>query len=111
MNINFDEIDYNNNALDYNNNASDYNNNLNTNKYWENKNVDESINKKKNKMSYDDILSSLNLVVHNGVLQYMQIKPKNQELLQTQSNLYKQKQEKNIEPQLKNSYIFNKYFV
>ena len=51
----------------------------------------------KAKVSYGDILSSLNLVVENGVLKYIQVKP----------NL---EQSNNIEPQMQNSYIFNKYF-
>jgi hypothetical protein len=57
--------------------------------------------KQKNKFTYDDILSSLNMVVNDkGELQYMA--PKQNTLLQ-----YTQKQ---IEPELKNSSIYNKHF-
>jgi hypothetical protein len=90
----------------------------NNNNYWNNSNQKP----KKNSITYDDILSSLNLVVNeSGVLQYMT--PKNN-VEQTQSNtsqMYNQtysipqKKEENIkvskiEPQLKNSAIYNKYF-
>jgi hypothetical protein len=86
------------------------------NNYWNNSNQPP----KKNKMTYDDILSSLNLVVNeNGVLQYMTPKSNIEQPIQNQvyntPYQYSQKKEEpikisKIEPQLKNSAIFNKYF-
>lgn len=83
------------------------------NTYWNSSNQPP----KKNKITYDDILSSLNLVVNeNGVLQYMTPKSNfEQPAVQNQIHHYSQKKEEpikisKIEPQLKNSAIFNKYF-
>ena len=96
-------------------------NNLETNNYWE-----PVEKKKKPKFGYDDILSSINLVVNNGVLQYMtpnQGQISNQTMSQPISQQYTQNQvqyfpqEKNtnvkklsVDPQVKNSAIYNKYF-
>jgi hypothetical protein len=100
MELNFNEINDNNN---------NYNNN-----YWNNLNQKP----KKNKITYDDILSSLNLAVNeNGVLQYMTPKI-NTEPSQNKTYTVPQFSQKNeetikiskIEPQLKNSAIYNKYF-
>ena len=83
--------------------------------YWENNVVEV---KKKKKVTYDDILTSLNLVVApNGVLQYMNAKPNafNDES-QVMGNTHPQSILKNpvkqeqIQPQVKHSYIYNKYF-
>jgi hypothetical protein len=88
----------------------------NNNNYWNNSNKQV----KKSNITYNDILSSLNLVVNeNGVLQYM--KPKtNIEEIQPQNQTYTtpkflQKKEESIkiskiEPELKHSAIYNKYF-
>jgi hypothetical protein len=111
MDITFTEIDNENNT-----------NNINLvteeNKYWETNN--NPVIPKKKKVTYDDILSSLNLVVHNGVLQYIDIykepgemgpiNPDNEgrptkSILKNKSN-----NQTKVEPQLKNSYIYNKYF-
>lgn len=77
--------------------------NFDSNKYWKtHKKTDEQ--KKKVRFSYGDILSSMNLVVNqNGALQYMT--PINNE----EETGY-DTEVKNMEPQMKNSYIFNKYF-
>ena len=78
-----------------------------TNGYWSpNNNV-------KPKFSYDDILSSLNLSVSkNGVLQRMSIKTdpsiENKELNNGKKN--STMQNSRIEPEVKHSYIYNKYF-
>ena len=57
--------------------------------------------KQKNKFTYDDILSSLNMVVNDkGELQYMAPK-------QNTPPQYTQNQ---LEPELKNSSIYNKHF-
>jgi len=81
--------------------------------YWSNANP-VTTNPKKPKMSYDDILSSLNMVVNNGVLQFA--KPiqqsEKQQAKQTKQN---QPQKKSVTirgpPSLpQNNYITNKYF-
>jgi len=85
------------------------------NSYWENNVVEV---KKKKKVTYDDILTSLNLVVApNGVLQYMNAKPNtfnednNQpQVIHPQSILKNSIKHEQIQPQVKHSYIYNKYF-
>jgi len=98
------------------------------NNYWDNK-PDHSAQKKA-RFSYDDILNSLNLVVQNGVLKQIQVKPasgqghgqihsqgqaRGQARGQAQHPAFgksgeKMKQEQSVDPQVKNSYIYNKYF-
>ena len=94
------------------------------NNYWDNK-PDHSAQKKA-RFSYDDILNSLNLVVQNGVLKQIQVKPapgqgqsqsqgQGQGQSQAQQPAFgksgeKMKQEQSVDPQVKNSYIYNKYF-
>ena len=83
--------------------------------YWENNVVEV---KKKKKVTYDDILTSLNLVVApNGVLQYMNAKPtafnddnNQQQQVTPQSILKNPVKHEQIQPQVKHSYIYNKYF-
>ena len=84
------------------------------NGYWENNVVEV---KKKKKVTYDDILTTLNLVVApNGVLQYMNAKPNtfsddnNQQQYAPQSILKNPVKQEQIQPQVKHSYIYNKYF-
>ena len=101
MNVNFSEID----DLD-NQPQFDVN-------YWETSTTNTQTQKKK-KINYDDILNSLNLVVNkNGVLQYMTTNG-NQEPDNPQHHQYQQNQQpikgKPLEPQVKNSHIYNKYF-
>ena len=81
--------------------------------YWSNANP--TINPKKSKISYDDILSSLNMVVSNGVLQFAKPNPQqNQEQEQVKSQ--KKRVTINTQPQQQpqqqpqNNYITNKYF-
>ncbi len=100
MNVNFSEI----NDLD-NQNQFDVN-------YWET--TSNTQTQKKKKINYDDILNSLNLVVNkNGVLQYMTTNG-NQESENPQQKQNQQQQQpikkKPLEPQVKNSQIYNKYF-
>jgi hypothetical protein len=73
--------------------------------YWETSHTQVQ---KKSKMSYDDILNSLNLVVNNGVLQYMTNHPSINIESSNHSNPSVNSQPLNS--QMKNSYIFNKYF-
>ena len=85
------------------------------NNYWDNK-PDHSAQKKA-RFSYDDILSSLNLVVQNGVLKQIQVKPTPGQV-QNQHTTFGKSEEKmkqeqkavSFDPQVKNSYIYNKYF-
>jgi hypothetical protein len=88
--------------------------------YWSNANKTIDTPQKK-KVSYDDILSSLNMVVHNGVLQFAnpiqsnqpnqpnQTKQSNQSNQLNQSNKVQKKQVTIREPNSSN-YITNKYF-
>jgi hypothetical protein len=104
------------------------NENETSQKYWEQENLSQNQNKKqtkKKKVSFDDILSNMNLVVNDkGVLQYMSpIISTNEENLQQQypqqytqqqqypqQQQYHQKQNEPLDPSVKHSYIFNKYF-
>ena len=125
MEISFSEID----NLDKNfNNVTG----LNQTKYWENTQKNTVIQKRK-KVTFDDILSNMNLVVNqNGVLQSMtplqpqpqpqqpqyqqqyqpQDQPQDQPQYQQQSqeNPNFQKTSEPLDPSVKHSYIFNKYF-
>jgi hypothetical protein len=105
MNLNFTEI----NDLD-NQDQFDVN-------YWETANTQVKSSKKK-KFGYDDILNSLNLVVNkNGVLQYMTTngnQEQEQQYYDQEPNFQrqptKQIKEKPLDPLVKNSHIYNKYF-
>ena len=106
MNLNFTEID----NLGDNDNFDV--NGYQTNNYWETSNVKEKDPKKK-KINYNDILNSLNLVVNkSGVLQYISTTDSAQEQQQEQYSHKQQQQPKGkpLEPQVKNSHIYNKYF-
>jgi hypothetical protein len=95
-------------------------------KYWENQKTNEipskNLKSKKKKVSFDDILSNMNLVVNqNGTLQQMSLNQEpigilksnqNPEQYQTnynQNNTQVYKQEP-LDPNVKHSYIYNKYF-
>ncbi len=82
---------------------------------------------KKKTISYDDILSSMNTVVIDGKLEFIRndsyVQPKNnvsQEIQPQipqkkfvkigQTSTQQQQQQQQISPEVKNSYIFNKYF-
>ena len=119
MELNFSELDNTkimNNYESFNNNS--YENHIGEN-YWERTKEEKNQNKKK-KVSFNDILSNMNLVVNKqGVLQFM---TQNQEETQIQNNYnpnnfsqprYQEQQNKNsqpIDPAVKHSYIYNKYF-
>jgi hypothetical protein len=129
MNIHFSELDTNEQQnLDYN--AYD-----NPEKYW-----DQAPSTKKKKVSFDDILSNMNLVVNQkGVLQFMQPVQNEEYYPEPQMNYqqpqYQQPQmnyqqpyqeyvaqqlaqrqqqppmqQPSIDPALKNSFLYNKYF-
>ncbi len=99
-------------------------------KYWENyKQVNQTQTKKK-KVSFDDILTNMNIVVNqSGVLQFMQPVPNNEE--QSYDQQYNQQyeqpyqeyvaqqvsqrqsqshQQQPLDPSVKHSFIYNKYF-
>jgi hypothetical protein len=115
MELNFTEYD---NYTD-NNLENDYS------KYWE-----QPKTEKKKKVSFNDILTNMNLVVgKNGVLQQMQhqvveeqpqylpqqpqynIKKQEQYLPQPQHNIKKIEQNQSpVDPSVKHSFIYNKYF-
>ena len=120
-----DDFDNNNNYFDVNSYNLSQSGLVNTNNYWEKsteiKQEKQEIKSKKKRVTYDDILTSLNLTVSpNGVLQYMTVNPNNDDLfLQSQYQPQEIKNrntsnalqnQKPLEPQVKNSYIFNKYF-
>jgi hypothetical protein len=105
MELNFEELEINETTLA---NEPNYVN------YWSNANKTIDTPQKK-KVSYDDILSSLNMVVHNGVLQFAnpiqsdQSNQSNQSKQSNQSNKVQKKQVTIREPNSSN-YITNKYF-
>jgi hypothetical protein len=130
MELNFSEIDTNSHeSFNYNNESYD-----NSEKYWENYNENEK--GKKKKVSFNDILTNMNLVVNkNGVLQQMvpsqnyiedqQIfdyqQPNNTNYYPTNNTNYyptnntnslQQRQRINtpIDSSIKHSVIYNKYF-
>ena len=108
MNLNFTEID------DLGNNNNFDVNGYQTNNYWETSNVNVNVKEpKKKKINYNDILNSLNLVVNkSGVLQYISTTD-NQEPYYDEKQQYNQQQQpkgKPLDPQVKNSHIYNKYF-
>jgi hypothetical protein len=95
MNLNFTEID-----------DLGENDNFDVN-YWEK----SQTKVEKKKFNYDDILNSLNMVVNkNGVLQYMTTNAGQVEEQQYSQQSTKQQKGKPLEPQVKNSHIYNKYF-
>ncbi len=117
MEINFSNLDTRNpyDTFDYNSYETQNNNN-----YWEQNLKKEAVESKpkKKKVSFDDILSNMNLVVNNqGILQYMMpiqqdnqyTQDYNQTQYQYNPNEFNKKIEP-IDPLVKHSYIYNKYF-
>lgn len=133
MELNITELDNLNTMNPYDTFDYDTFDKQNTQNYWETTKKNENPEKRK-KVSFNDILSNMNLVVNNkGVLQFMS--PNHSELEQnnltpdynqnyqynpnefTQQNKYQnqrisqQKQNLDpVEPSVKHSYIYNKYF-
>lgn len=125
MNINFSEIDNTQNNFE----TFNYDNfQTSPEKYWEQKNNNSDQSKtsqiKKKKVSFDDILSNMNLVVNrNGVLQSIVPKQQNEEYMQNEEYQYNepnyqrqiqvrktQNSEEPLDRSVKHSYIYNKYF-
>ena len=107
MNLNFSEMD---DPLD-----------VSKTNYWDVKSTTNSKPKKKVTFGYDDILSSINLVVNpQGVLQYMTptdqevypVQQPRQQVQQPRQQVQQVQQIKKVgvDPQVKNSAIYNKYF-
>ena len=132
MELNFSEIDSKNpyDSFDYNGYEASTNNN--PEKYWE-QNIQKqqtAQQTKKKKVSFDDILTNMNLVVNkSGVLQFMsqtqdtqpqyqqpQYQQPQYQQPQYQEPQYQQPQyqqphiKEPLDPSVKHSYIYNKYF-
>ena len=121
-------------------NENDYRVDNNSEKYWEQAKSEKEEQTKKKKVSFTDILSNMNLVVSNkGVLQFIQpIKPQQQDYQYEEQHYQKQyaqphqqqyaqphqqqyaqsnqqrqnipQQKQPLDPSVKHSYIYNKYF-
>ena len=131
MEINFSELNNLNTKNPYEN--FDYDNyQQNSANYWDNSNNTE-IKHKKKKVSFDDILTNMNLVVNReGVLQFMtpsqpenphdifyynqpQMKKNNPNVRQinyspNNINIDQNQNNEPLAPEVKHSYIYNKYF-
>ena len=128
MDLNFSELD----------NIDTINTGAETNNYWEQQSKPPAAPQKRKKVSFDDILSNMNLVVNKtGVLQRMvpmnnpndessqqhqqQYSQHQQQYSQHQQQYYQEyteqppnrvnvKKQEPLDPSLKHSYIYNKYF-
>jgi Fe-S cluster assembly iron-binding protein IscA len=118
MEINYEEIDNlgDNRQGNFDITAYESLNEDKTRKYWESI---KKVENKRKKVSFDDILSNMNLVVNqNGVLQYMEPIQNNyinnNEEYNYNYNQLNQPQQVSqnqpLDPNVKHSYIFNKYF-
>jgi len=128
MELNFSELDNMKTQNPYEQlNENDYGVDNNYDKYWEQAKSQKEQQTKRKKVSFTDILSNMNLVVSNkGVLQF--IKPTHE--AQKQDYQYEEQyyqhqyaepqpehqrqnvpqQRQPVEPSVKHSYIYNKYF-
>lgn len=120
MELNITELDNGNTTNPYD--TFDYNmiDQQNSRNYWEKPAKIENSEKKK-KVSFNDILSNMNLVVNKqGVLQFMtQTQPiqntyyneeYQNELSQPNNFIHSQQKREPLESPVKHSYIYNKYF-
>lgn len=120
MNLNMTELHNENTTNPYD--TFDYNMNeqQNSRNYWEKPAKNENLEKKK-KVSFNDILSNMNLVVNKqGVLQFMTQTQPNQntyyneeyqnDLSQPNNFIHPEKKREPLESSVKHSYIYNKYF-
>ena len=124
MELNFTEINNTQNSYENNEYKSEEVQNIEPQKYWEpNLKQNQKVNSKKKKVTFTDILHNMNLVVNNqGVLQFMRPVHNTSEQQYPQQQYpqqqypqqqYPQQRGRKIEPldpSVKHSYIFNKYF-
>lgn len=116
MDLTFSEIDNNGGGFPNESYA-----NINSDRYWDAPQTPAPVKSEKKRVSFDDIMRNMNLVVSKtGVLQslrpqqpdeqqqYPPQKPQQQQYLPQPSHAA-QKQEP-IDPSIKHSYIYNKYF-
>ena len=97
MELNFEELNDTDTTLVTDTSFTTLDTNNNSINYWENKNT--STTQKKPRVSYDDILSSLNMVVQNGVLKFANPNTNVRTNVKT-----------NIKNTNSNNFITNKYF-
>ncbi len=132
MELNFSELDNMTTQNPYEQfNENDYGVDNNSEKYWEQAKSEKDQQTKKKKVSFNDILTNMNLVVNKkGVLQFMKptqepqqqdyqyeeqyyqqqyAQPQQRQYAQPQQRQYAQPQQP-VEPSVKHSYIYNKYF-
>jgi len=122
MELNFEEINNYQNSYQNYDNKINKSQNVETQKYWEEDfNQKQKTQLKKKKVTFSDILNNMNLVVNNqGVLQFMApANLTNEEEQYPQQKQYSQKNQFNenierknepLDPSVKHSYIYNKYF-
>ncbi len=117
MELNFSELDNMTTQNPYEQfNENDYGVDNNSEKYWEQAKSEKDQQTKKKKVSFNDILTNMNLVVNKkGVLQFMKPtqEPQQQDYQyeeQYYQQQYAQPQQQPVEPSVKHSYIYNKYF-
>ena len=139
MELNFSELDNITTQNPYEQfNENDYGVDNNSEKYWEQAKSQKEQQTKKKKVSFTDILSNMNLVVSNkGVLQFMKPtnepqqqdyqyeeqyaqqqpqqqrqnqQPQHQQQRQQQPQQQYAQPQKPVDPSVKHSYIYNKYF-
>jgi hypothetical protein len=124
MELNFSELDNMTTQNPYEQfNENDYGVDNNSEKYWEQAKSQKDQQTKKKKVSFNDILSNMNLVVNKkGSLEFM--KPINEPQQQDyqyyqgqqqqrqpqQQEQFMPQQRQPVDPSVKHSYIFNKYF-
>ena len=140
MELNFSELDNMTTQNPYEQfNENDYGVDNNSEKYWEQAKSQKEQQTKKKKVSFNDILSNMNLVVNKkGVLQFMQPTYEPQQDYQYEEQYYQEQQQyaepqqqqyfpqqrqnmpqqrqnmpqqrQPVDPSVKHSYIYNKYF-
>jgi hypothetical protein len=139
MELNFSDIDNMNSQNPYEQfNENDYGVDNNSEKYWEQAKSQKEQQTKKKKVSFNDILSNMNLVVSKkGVLQFIKPTQEPEQDYQYEEQYYQQPQQQQrqpqqrqqpqqqrqyaqpqqqkqqqqpVDPSAKHSYIYNKYF-
>jgi len=116
MELNFSELDNMTTQNPYEQfNENDYGVDNNSEKYWEQAKSEKDQQTKKKKVSFNDILTNMNLVVNKkGVLQFMKpTQEPQQQDYQYEEQYYQQQYaqpQMPVDPSVKHSYIYNKYF-